>query len=254
MNDGRQDMTQGHAGVPRRAAPRWPFVIFGSLMLCAAGAMAFSWWKLSGMSRGPGPGEVITMGEGGLADNAATPAEALATLTIPEFAMVDQDERPQSRAIFEGRWTVLAFTFTRCVTACPIMNSHLLRLQHELSGTPARIVSITVDPEGDTPAQLKKHAQSISADTSRWTFLTGDRAAIESVVRGLKFAIIPSTERTIQIEDGKTMADIAHPTQFIIVGPDVKVRALVSAMQPGAAEQARDTLKRLIAAEPETKR
>lgn len=178
--------------------------------------------------------------------------EALSALSIPEFNAVDQDGTPVDRSIFEGRYTVLAFTFTYCPLACPVMNSHLGPLHAATRDLPdLQIVSFSVDPTHDTPERLRAHADSLGANTDRWRFLSTDEAAIEAVVeRGLMFALNDQPEMQIEVEGGETMANIVHPTKFLLVSPDVRVIEMIDGMSMSAAQDAEQIARTWIEAHP----
>lgn len=143
-------------------------------------------------------------------------------MSIPPFTLTDHTGAQRTDAIFRRPGlTVLDFTFTSCPFICPIMNTNMLRVQRELAGRPLNIVSISVDPERDTPEALAAHAAAIGADTANWTFLTGDFHTIETICRdGLKLSIGGHDERTIDLADGSTMNNIPHSPRFILIRSD----------------------------------
>lgn len=105
----------------------------------------------------------------------ARAAEALPVYwDVPAFALVDQDGRPRTAAELRGAPWVADFIFTRCAGTCPLMTAQLARLEKQAPpGT--RLVSITVDPEHDTPEVLKRYAADFRAGRD-WWFLTGPRS------------------------------------------------------------------------------
>ena len=214
-------------------------IVLGVLTVLVGALVVFSGSRL--VSRSPAP--VLDAPGGRVVDEPAAPPGAYDSLVIPEFELVDQDGTPRTREIFAGRWTVLVFTFTHCPLACPTMNSNLLQLAEKIKDTPARLVSISVDPRNDTPAALRAHAERIGADTSRWTFLTGEPAQIERIVSGLRLALIDDPANIITLADGSKMNNILHPTQFLIVSPEVKVTALHTGLDRGGVEAAERTLR-----------
>lgn len=143
-------------------------------------------------------------------------------LSIPSFTLTDQTGAERTRAIFRHPGvTVLDFTFTSCPFICPVMNANMLTVQRETAGLPVRMVSISVDPERDTPEKLAQHAASIGADTERWTFLTGDFETIERVCRdGLKLPVGGDDSRAIDLGGGETMQNIPHSGKFILIRGD----------------------------------
>lgn len=239
---------------PQERTPGPPRILIVLAVFAACG-MIFS---LAMLMRGPGPGQAgalgttpeapAMIGAAGSVESQGPPPEALALLQIPEFTMRDQNGREHTRDIFKGNWTIMAFSFTNCPTACPIMHSHLIRAQELLKGTPVKIVTISVDPENDTPEVMKAYAQRVTADESRWTFLSGDVTTMRRVVEGLKFALRDDPSIIVTLPDGRTMPNILHPTQFIIVSPDVKIVALESGTQVDSAERVEAKVRRLIKA------
>lgn len=162
-----------------------------------------------------------------------TPDPAVAGLRLPEFRMRDQTGAERTEAMFEGRVTVLDFTFTHCPFACPIMVLAMNDLATALKGTSVRFASISVDPERDTPARLMEYATEKELDLSRWTFLTGDKKDVERIVMGaLQFALGPDPERTIPLPDGTTMQNITHPTRLILIGPQREVLGMYDPNRP----------------------
>jgi protein SCO1 len=87
------------------------------------------------------------------------------------------------RDLMANRPVVVNFIYTSCTTICPVMTASLLQLQRQLAGSRNMplFVSISVDPDFDSPAILKSYAARFGAD---WTFLTGSRADVLSVLGG----------------------------------------------------------------------
>lgn len=140
---------------------------------------------------------------------------------VAEFALVNQDGEPVTHEIFEDEVTVLSFFFSSCETTCPIINRTVQLVQESAEGTPLRFVSISVDGERDTPERLRSYAEGYSADFDRWTFLTGEEAEVERILREtLDYELTEEEGSSIELPDGTTMANLVHPTSFFLVGPD----------------------------------
>jgi protein SCO1/2 len=106
---------------------------------------------------------------------------------VPDQAFVDQEGRPWRPSALAGKAYALTFIYTRCPlpTYCPLMNRNFRTAQQLVAarGTLSdrvRFVTVSFDPEFDTATVLKQHAAAIGADLRTWTFLTGDRTAIEA--------------------------------------------------------------------------
>jgi cytochrome oxidase Cu insertion factor (SCO1/SenC/PrrC family) len=103
---------------------------------------------------------------------------------VPDFALIERSGQPVTRADLLGKVWIASVIFTRCVDECPLVSSHMARLQEALAAEPdVRLVSITVDPAYDTPDVLTRYAQNFAAQPQRWLFLTGDKATIYRLVR-----------------------------------------------------------------------
>lgn len=107
----------------------------------------------------------------------------------PDGHFIDQDGKKRSFASFAGEPTVVTFIYTKCPmpTFCPLLDRNFAAVQKKLQTDPSlaalkgkvHLVSVSFDPLTDTPPVLKKHAQTLDADPRVWTFLTGDRDAID---------------------------------------------------------------------------
>jgi protein SCO1 len=104
----------------------------------------------------------------------------------PDFALTSQDGAPVKLADFRGKVVAVTFIFTRCTATCPVLTPMMSFVQDRLGSDFAKkiaFVSITVDPEHDTPEVLKEYAQAFGANSAGWAFLTGAPAAIRDVTR-----------------------------------------------------------------------
>ena len=152
------------------------------------------------------------------------PDEMLVGYVVPEFSLTDQDGLGVSHAILDGELTVLTFMFTNCPFACPGMTGEMLKLQENLKGTGVRFLSISVDPDNDTPEVLRAYGERNGVDFSRWKLLTGPFADVRGIVRdSLNFHVGEDTTRQVTLADGSTMNNVSHPPHLILVGPEREV-------------------------------
>ena len=121
------------------------------------------------------------------AADAAPKSEGLPTIgPAPAFTLTAQDERRVSLADLRGKVVVLTFIYTTCVDTCPLLTTKMAALQSRLGADFARrvfFVSITVDPERDTPAVLKGYGAAHGARFDGWAFMTGTPAEIREVAK-----------------------------------------------------------------------
>ena len=94
---------------------------------------------------------------------------------VPDFVFTNQDNRIISNEDYLGKVYVVEFFFTTCPTICPIMNTNMKRLENAFGNRDDfGIASVTIDPEKDTPEQLKRYAENLEVFSQNWHFLTGD--------------------------------------------------------------------------------
>jgi len=112
--------------------------------------------------------------------NSAKSNESLQKIgPAPKFELLNQDNIKITNETYKGKVYVLEFFFTSCPTICPKMNQSMLQIENTFFGNPNfGIVSISIDPEHDTPAVLKAHRELLGVKSSNWNFLTGDRTYI----------------------------------------------------------------------------
>jgi protein SCO1/2 len=140
---------------------------------------------------------------------------------IPAFHLVDQQGAPFTEASMLGHPSVVDFFFTRCLSSCPRLTARMAQLQGDVAGRdPAvKLVSISVDPENDTPEVLADYAAKAKADSRRWTFVTGPLDDVErAVVQGFKMS------GTKVYKNAKDY-DVIHGDWFVLVDAKGDIRA-----------------------------
>lgn len=94
---------------------------------------------------------------------------------IDDFKSINQDGKETRLSDFQGEVLIVDFIFTNCTTVCLPMTSNMAELQVKLKDKKlnAEIISISVDPDVDTPEVLKEYVLGYDGDLSNWTLLTG---------------------------------------------------------------------------------
>lgn len=140
-------------------------------------------------------------------------AETLPVLsTLPDFSLTTEQNTPLSKSDLAGKVWVADFFFSSCSGPCPIMTRNMAGVAERLKGTPdLAFVSISVDPETDTPEVLSRYGAKYGADPAQWHFLTGDLAAIQTLaVEGFMV--------------GSVDDPIIHSPKFCLVDREGRVR------------------------------
>lgn len=144
--------------------------------------------------------------------------------TVPAFALLDSNSQPLSTDRLAGGIWVADFVFTRCPSLCPMLSGQMAKVQSALAGETdqsVRLVSFSVDPANDTPEVLRAYADRFHADTQRWLFATGDRAALHDLIsQGFHLAVAERSEE--QNTDGEGL--ITHSDRFVLVDRNLQIR------------------------------
>lgn len=101
-------------------------------------------------------------------------------------SLIDQEGRPFSFAALSKKTVLVNFIFTSCPVKCPAQTQAIVGIQRALSKDLAprvRFVSVTVDPERDSTAVLKRYAIALGADLSGWSFVTGNESDLNWLYR-----------------------------------------------------------------------
>lgn len=154
------------------------------------------------------------------------PYEPPVEIIVPEFTLIDTAGAPVTHAALEGEYTLLDFFFTSCPLYCPGMTAQMRRVQTEVASDDLRLMSISIDGERDTQGVVRAYAEGFGADPDRWRFLTGPRASVWPIARGMGFLVGEDPASSIAAPDGSSMAMINHPTRLMLIGPDRRVIGL----------------------------
>lgn len=136
--------------------------------------------------------------------------------SAPDFTLLDQEGRTVTASRFRGKLVMMNFIFTRCpvATMCPASTAKMSMLQRATQQAGVKnveFVSISLDPEYDTPGVLKDYAEARSLDLSNWSFLTGPDTAMRQLFAQLGI---------IREFEGGT---IKHNLATLLIAPDGRI-------------------------------
>jgi protein SCO1/2 len=141
---------------------------------------------------------------------------------VGTFSLVDQDGRSFESARLAGQVYVANTFFTTCRTVCPPLMRALAGLEerYRQAGVEGvRLVSISVDPETDTPAKLREYGAALGVDPARWVLLTGDPTEVRRLVEGgfrTAMGEAPEGENAV--------FDIVHSGKLVLVDREGRIR------------------------------
>lgn len=143
---------------------------------------------------------------------------------VPDFKLIDQNGKRFSFHQYRGRIVVLTFIYTRCPLPdyCPLMTGNFAEIEKALKSEPAlypktHLLSITLDPEYDSPEVLREYAARHSAGSTQWDFATGTKDEVkqiatyfgmqywrdgDQVVHSLRTAIVGADGRFVKLYRG----------------------------------------------------
>jgi protein SCO1/2 len=143
---------------------------------------------------------------------------------IADFTLTNENDQVTTLADLTNHVWVADIIFTRCAASCPIMTHEMRLLQDALpSASEAKLVSLTTDPDYDSPAILKRYADHYGADSNRWMFLTGTKREIAGLATtSLKLGSTP-----VSLKDQKDPVDLfVHSTIFVAVDKHARLRGV----------------------------
>jgi protein SCO1/2 len=151
--------------------------------------------------------------------------ERLAYLTIsdqkrkaPDFLLTNQDSILISNDDMIGKVYVLEFFFTRCPDICIEMNQNMKLLDEEFGDSnDFGIVSITIDPNNDTPSVLKKYSEALDVKSQNWHFLTGQKDYIYDLAN-IGFNIFAN-------QNSNFIGGFEHQGYFALIDKDGYIRS-----------------------------
>lgn len=188
----------------------------------------------------------------------ATPSGASVRLpvygSVPDFSLLERSGGQVQLSDLRDKIWIANFIFTNCPDECPLMTGEMAQLQTDFSSTGIiRFVSITVDPERDTPAVLSRYADRFGADPERWLFLTGGKAAIYRLAReGFRVSVIDPIEESGLFVPPLALAhhgreqDPAHSASFVLVDRRARIRGYYDGRDTEALRRLRQHVNTLL--------
>jgi protein SCO1/2 len=139
----------------------------------------------------------------------------------PDWRLIDQNDAAVKAADFDGKIVLVSFIFTTCNGSCPATTHRMEKVQAELKTRGllkdgrVRLLSITLDPQRDTPPKLRDYMELYDADAKSWTFLTGSKKAIDPVLESFGMWAKPAAN-----------GQLDHPSRIFLVDSRRRVREI----------------------------
>lgn len=159
------------------------------------------------------------------------------TYPLGSYRLVERSGKAVTEADLAGDVWVAAFIFTRCPSSCPRITATMKGLQGPVLAAGGKLVSVSVDPERDTPEVLARYAAGVGADPAGWWFLTGVRDDVyDLILHRFHLAVAPASEG----DQARGAEAVAHSDRLALVDRGNRVVGVFDSDDPAA-------LKRLLA-------
>jgi protein SCO1/2 len=149
--------------------------------------------------------------------------------TVPPFTLTTQDNTTLSLDDLKGKIWVADLIFTNCAGTCPMLSARMASIQTAIrkTGDNVHLVSISVDPNNDTPEVLKDYARTFGADPKRWTFLTGKVSTIYTIAKDGFHLTLDSASETVG-------EPITHSERLVLIDGNANIRGYYTGTEEDA--------------------
>jgi len=180
--------------------------------------------------------------------------------TVPSFSLIRPGGGRVSREDLMGKIWIANFIYTHCPDTCPLQSAEMAKVQADFAEEKdLRLISITVDPERDTPEVLSRYAKRYGADPERWLFLTGEKAAIYRLaLEGFRLSVVDPTEGVkswllgpvpLLAHHGETGKQFIHSSRFVLVDRQARIRGYYQSAEEEALQRLRRDVRILLRGE-----
>ena len=163
---------------------------------------------------------------------------------LKDFSLTNQLGEPIGLKNLLGQVWIGNIIFTQCAGPCPRLTKLMATIQQDLKGVDGvRLITLTTDPDHDSPTVLKRYGEKFGADPNRWWFLTGIKKEIAGLARDcLKLTAVEKdpAERDSDVDL------FIHSTIFVVVDKHGRMRATFETDEPDSKSRILDAVKRLL--------
>lgn len=160
-------------------------------------------------------------------------------LSVGEWSLIDQNGANFGSKELAGKVVIMSMFFTRCPSICPALTNAMkdvLATFPESSDFKNKIhfVSVSVDPENDSPEVLAKFMQEKGLDSERWTLLTGEKKTLYELAEE-KMKLHIGEKKMLESQNGEAVYDINHLAELILLDQKGDLRGLFPTQPHGLA-------------------
>jgi protein SCO1/2 len=160
---------------------------------------------------------------------------------VQPFSFTNQDGKQVTDKDMEGKVYVAEYFFTNCTGICPTMNGNMKKVYEKFkSENDFIILSHTCDPERDSIQQIKKYADSMQVNTSRWIFLTGRKDSLYTMAR-VSYTIDDPVNNLKNIED-----DFLHTQFWALVNRKGEVKKIYDGLKDSEVNEIITDIEKML--------
>ncbi|WP_081207984.1 SCO family protein [Salegentibacter sediminis] len=160
--------------------------------------------------------------------------------SVADFKLINQNGDTITQDFYRDKIYVADFFFTTCLTICPVMTDHMLKIQEKIKDDPeVLLLSHTVFPKTDSVPVLKEYAEEKGVIDAKWNLVTGDKKHIYELARKSYLASKSNG-------DGGPY-DMIHTENFVLVDKQKRIRGFYDGTDPEAIEELMDDIRILKA-------
>lgn len=151
-------------------------------------------------------------------------------IPISEFTLLDQNSREFQFSKLAGRVVIVAFAYTTCPDVCPLITAALRQVQNGLTQDERNkvfLLTITTDPEIDSPKVLAGYGKRYGADFANWSFLTGEQASLQKVWKNFGVGVKRKGRGLVDHTPLTALVDRQGKMRVAYLGPSPDVRTVL---------------------------
>jgi protein SCO1 len=152
----------------------------------------------------------------------------------PELALVNQSGQPLTLTELRDKVVLLTFTYSACAEVCPLITAAMVTLQQRLTAAERQQVfflSVTAQPDVDTPAVLHAYATRLGVDLASWAFLTGHPQAVQAVWQAFGLTVKRRAKGVVDHPAWTFLIDREGMAQYRYLGSLLEVETILEDMR-----------------------
>ncbi len=158
--------------------------------------------------------------------------------TVADFKLINQNGKTITQKDYKDKIYVADFFFTRCTTICPIMTNNMGKLQAIFKAdTDIMFLSLSVTPDIDSIAVLRKYADKKGVIDAKWNVTTGNKKHIYELARKSYFAVVEQGDGGLQ--------DFIHTTNFVLIDKKKQIRGVYDGTDDNEIKRLTNDIKKL---------